>query len=100
MNQNLHVNITNFHMKGFTLGLALKQRQNATCLLRYLITDQCVLYKMMNKVSFLVVWLAEYFFEANCGFLPGKHFKCLQALTCTNGFFLLRLNIRSKICFI
>ena len=30
MNQNLRVNKTNFHMKGFTLGLALKQRQNAT----------------------------------------------------------------------
>ena len=30
MNQNLHVNKTNFHMKGFTLGLALRQRQDAT----------------------------------------------------------------------
>ena len=30
MNQNLHVNKTNFHVKGFALGLALKQRQNAT----------------------------------------------------------------------
>ena len=30
MNQNLHVNKTNFHMKGFALGLALKQRRNAT----------------------------------------------------------------------
>ena len=27
MNQNCHVNKTNFHMKGFVLGLALKQRQ-------------------------------------------------------------------------
>ena len=26
----LHVNKTNFHMKGFVLGLALKQRQKAT----------------------------------------------------------------------
>ena len=26
----LHVNTTNFHMKGFALGLALKQRQNET----------------------------------------------------------------------
>ena len=30
MNQNLHVNKTNFHMKGFALGLALKQRRSAT----------------------------------------------------------------------
>ena len=27
---HLHVNKTNFHMKGLALGLALKQRQNAT----------------------------------------------------------------------
>ena len=27
---HLHVNKTNFHMKGFVLGLALKQRQEAT----------------------------------------------------------------------
>ena len=27
---HLHVNKTNFHMKGFALGLALKQRRNAT----------------------------------------------------------------------
>ena len=27
---NLHVNKTNFHMKGFALGLALKQRRKAT----------------------------------------------------------------------
>ena len=26
----MHVNKTNFHMKGFTLGLTLKQRQNTT----------------------------------------------------------------------
>ena len=30
MNQNLCVNKTNFHMKDFALGLALKQRQNPT----------------------------------------------------------------------
>ena len=30
MNQNLHVNKTNFHMKSFALGLALKQRRKAT----------------------------------------------------------------------
>ena len=30
MNQNLRVNKTNFHIKGFALGLALKQRGNAT----------------------------------------------------------------------
>ena len=30
MNQNVHVNKTNFHMKGFALGLALKQRRKAT----------------------------------------------------------------------
>ena len=30
MNQNLHVNKANFHMKDFALGLALKQRRNAT----------------------------------------------------------------------
>ena len=30
MNQNLSVNKTNFYMKGFTLGLALKRRRNAT----------------------------------------------------------------------
>ena len=30
MNQNLRVNKTNFHMKGFALGLALIQRRNAT----------------------------------------------------------------------
>ena len=27
---HLHVNKTNFHMKGFAIGLALKQRRNAT----------------------------------------------------------------------
>ena len=27
---HLHVNKTNFHMKGFALGLTLKQRQKAT----------------------------------------------------------------------
>ena len=27
---HLHVNKTNFHMKGFTLGLTLQQRQKAT----------------------------------------------------------------------
>ena len=27
---NLHVNKTSFHMKGFALGLALKQRRKAT----------------------------------------------------------------------
>ena len=26
----MHVNKTNFHMKGFALGLALKERRNAT----------------------------------------------------------------------
>ena len=30
MNQNLHVNKTNFHIEGFALGLALKQRRKAT----------------------------------------------------------------------
>ena len=30
MNQTLHVNKTNFYMKGFVQGLALKQRRNAT----------------------------------------------------------------------
>ena len=30
MSQNLHVNQTNFHIKDFVLGFALKQRQNAT----------------------------------------------------------------------
>ena len=30
MNQNLRVNKTDFHMKGFALGLALKQRRKAT----------------------------------------------------------------------
>ena len=30
MNHNLRVNRTNFHMKGFTLGLALKQRQSTS----------------------------------------------------------------------
>ena len=30
MNQNSPVNKTNFHMKGFAQGLALKQRQKAT----------------------------------------------------------------------
>ena len=30
MNQKLHVSKTNFHMKGFALGLALKQRRKAT----------------------------------------------------------------------
>ena len=27
MNQNFHVNKTNFHMKGFALGLALKKNE-------------------------------------------------------------------------
>ena len=30
MNQNLHVCKTNFHMKGFALGFALKQMRKAT----------------------------------------------------------------------
>ena len=30
MNPNLRVNKTNFHMKDFAPGLALKQRRNAT----------------------------------------------------------------------
>ena len=30
MNHNLHVNKTNFHVKGFALGLTLKQRRKAT----------------------------------------------------------------------
>ena len=30
MNQNLRVNKTNFHLKGFALGLALKQRRKRT----------------------------------------------------------------------
>ena len=30
MNQNLRVNKSNFHMKSFALGLALKQRRKAT----------------------------------------------------------------------
>ena len=30
MNQNLRVNKTNFDMKGFALGLALKQKRKAT----------------------------------------------------------------------
>ena len=30
MNQNLCVNKANFHMKGFALGLTLKQRRKAT----------------------------------------------------------------------
>ena len=30
MNRNLHLNNSNVHMKGFALGLALKQRRNAT----------------------------------------------------------------------
>ena len=30
MDQNFHVNKTNFHMKGFALGLALKKRQKTT----------------------------------------------------------------------
>ena len=30
MNHNLRVNKTNFHMKDFALGLALKQRRYAT----------------------------------------------------------------------
>ena len=30
MNQNLRANKTNFHMKGFAHGLALKQRRKAT----------------------------------------------------------------------
>ena len=30
MNQNLRVNKANFHVKGFALGLVLKQRRNAT----------------------------------------------------------------------
>ena len=30
MNQNSRVNKTDFHMKGFALGLALKQSRNAT----------------------------------------------------------------------
>ena len=45
---HLHVNKTNFHMKGFALGLALKQRRKATwkspivLLLSEVLPFQCV----------------------------------------------------------
>ena len=46
MNQNFRVNKPNFHMKGFALGLALKQRRKAT-------------RKLSIKVSFIFILLSE-----------------------------------------
>ena len=51
MNQNLRVNKTNFHMKGFALGLALKQRRNATR--KSPITLNCENQTKKNEVNFL-----------------------------------------------
>ena len=63
---HLHVNKTNFHMKGFTLGLALKQRRNAT---RKSLIVSMVCLPLCNKVTayygttmpeyilYVVIWL-------------------------------------------
>ena len=49
MNQNLRVNKTYFHMKGFALGLALKQRRKPTR--KSPITQCCELFRSLNQYS-------------------------------------------------
>ena len=53
MNQNVRVNKTNFHMKGFALGLALKQKRNATR--KSCIADCCVSLATVRHVFCLLV---------------------------------------------
>ena len=45
MNQTVHVNKTNFHMKGFALGLALKQRRKATRKLP-IVSELCIVIQI------------------------------------------------------
>ena len=60
---HLHVNKTNFHMKGFALGLALKQRQLGNCLL-------LSLHERATYIHFVFLFLLflEGYYEA---FPPG-----------------------------
>ena len=46
MNQNLHVNKTNFHIKGFALRLALKQRRKVT------IAGYCIINTELWQTTF------------------------------------------------
>ena len=46
---HLHVNKTNFHMKGFTLGLALKQRRKATRKSSILSSENTVTFQNMGN---------------------------------------------------
>ena len=62
---HLQVNKTNFHVKGFTLGLALKQRQNATrkslvsmvCLPLCNKVTACYGTTMPEYILYVVIWL-------------------------------------------
>ena len=48
----LHVNKTNFHMKGFALGLALKQRRKATRKSPVQFTFCLLCFSVQNKTKF------------------------------------------------
>ena len=61
---HLHVNKTNFHMKGFALGLALKQRRKATLkspilLLEILSTKKYLTTKRNSSADFRMVFWYE-----------------------------------------
>ena len=59
MNQHLHVNKTNFHMKGFALGLALKQRWKATRKWSFFRFSFSFLFSFFFSFSFFVFFLAH-----------------------------------------
>ena len=48
---HLQVNKTNFHMKGFTLGLALKQRRKATWKLPIVGSLVSTMYVVLKELS-------------------------------------------------
>ena len=50
MNQNLHVNKTNFYMKGFAPGLTLKQRRKATRK-SPIVSHMCFIYYWLCSVT-------------------------------------------------
>ena len=68
MNQNLSVNKTNFHMKGFALGLGLKQRRNAT-------RKSPILYTLLVLIIIQLWYLVS---KRVCQ--PGTAIKCDKAL--------------------
>ena len=58
---HLHVNKTNFHMKGFALGLALKQRQKAT---QKLLIITSLTQKKKNQLHYSLLYKATATAEA------------------------------------